>query len=264
MYVINADEVSLGRGVVIEDGVRICGKSSPRARRIIIGDNTFIGHHTVIAIDDFEVGDYVVIHNHALITGDKPCQIGHCCWFGQNTILNSAGSLTMSRGVGVGAYSQLWTHIAHGDTLQGCRWNSTKPLVVQDDVWFVGHCIVAPITAHERSMALAGSVVTKDMEANHIYAGVPAQDVTSKMGTQFEHVTLDEKHKRLGLLLEKFYDMNPQFNREGTQIVNSWEEMHDPEVTTFNVATRTYTKKLTQVEIAFMRFLLPTVKFYPE
>jgi len=26
---------------------------------------------------------------------------------------------------------------------------------------------------HERSMALVGSVVTKDMEANHIYAGVP-------------------------------------------------------------------------------------------
>ena len=264
MYLIDADEVSLGEGVIIEDGVRICGKSSPRARRIKIGDNSFIGRHSVIAVDDFEVGDYVVVHNHALITGDKPCRIGHCCWFGQNTILNCAGSLTIGRGVGVGAYSQLWTHIAHGDTLQGCRWNSTKPLMVGDDVWFVGHCIVAPITAHERSMALVGSVVTKDMEANHIYAGVPAQDVTNKMGTQFEPVPLDEKRERLTRLLERFYAMHPQFNREEIEILSSWEEARGKGVTAFNVATRTYTKRLTPVEVAFMKFLLPTVKFYPQ
>jgi len=88
MFEINAEEISIGQGVAIQDGVTITGKSSLKVNRITIGD-------------------YVVLHNHSLITGEKPCSIGDCCWFGQNVMLNSAGSLTIGRGVGVGAYSQL-------------------------------------------------------------------------------------------------------------------------------------------------------------
>jgi acetyltransferase-like isoleucine patch superfamily enzyme len=263
MYEIHAKEVNLGRHVVIEDGVVISGKSSREARRVDIGDCTFIGHNTRIAVDDLEIGDYVVLHNHSLITGNKPCKIGHCCWFGQNTILNSEGGLTIGRGVGVGAYSQLWTHIAHGDTLQGCLWNKEKPLVVEDDVWFVGHCIVAPIIAREKSMALVGSVVTKDMESNHIYAGIPAQDVTQKLGTQFKAVTVDEKLKRLKEMIEGFHTKYPQFKRGVIKIASSCKDETEDGCTIFDVPTRTYNKQLTEAEISFMKFLLPTIKFFP-
>lgn len=260
---IHAEEVSIGRGVVIEEGVVIRGKTSLKAKRVVIGDHAFIGHSTRIAVDDLEIGDYVVLHNHSLVTGDKPCRIGHCCWFGQNVILNSAGGLTIGRGVGVGAYSQLWSHVAHGDTLQGCRWNSVKPLVIEDDVWFVGHCIVSPIIARERSMALIGSVVTKDMEANHVYAGVPAQDTTGRLGPQFAPVSVEEKQQRLTDLLETFYAKHPQFRPGTIKAVSSLDEVADAECTTFDVSTRTYNKRLTDVEVAFMKFLLPTIKFFP-
>lgn len=55
-------------------------------------------------------------------------------------------------------------------------------MVVEDGVWFVGHCLVSPIRAKARSMAMLGSVVTKDMDHNRIYAGTPAKDITDKVG----------------------------------------------------------------------------------
>ncbi len=72
-----------------------------------------------------------------------------------------------------------------GDPLQGCRWESSKPMVIEDDVWFVGHCLVSPIHAKAKSMAMLGSLVTKDMEANRTYAGTPAKDMTEKLGPQY-------------------------------------------------------------------------------
>lgn len=51
---------------------------------------------------------------------------------------------------------------------------------------------------------MVGSVVTRDMEANHIYAGTPAKDVSDKLGFQFAPVSLEEKYRRLTEKLEEF------------------------------------------------------------
>ena len=278
MYKIDAEEVNIGQGVVIEDGVVIRGKTG-KAQKVVIGDYTFIGRDSLIAVDELIMGDYVVLHNHAFVSGDKPCKIDHCCWFGQNVVLNSSDELIIGRGAGIGAYSQLWTHIAAGDTLQGCRWDKTKPLLLEEDVWFVGHCIVSPIIAREKSMALIGSVVTRDMEANHVYAGVPAQDITEKVGFQFDFVSVEEKKQRLEKLLNVFYNIHSEHTRGSIEIVSSFDEVIDDDHTVFDVSTRTYNKRLAKVEVAFMKFILPTsegaaslqlgldldhnVKFYP-
>jgi acetyltransferase-like isoleucine patch superfamily enzyme len=265
MYEILAEEVIVGRGAVIEDGVKIQGRSQGLARRVYIGDNAFIGHNTRAVVDELTIGDYTTLHNNALIAGDLPCHIGHCCWIGQHTILNSTGGLTLGNGVGVGAYSQLWSHIRHGDTLQGCRWNSSRPLVVEDDVWFVGHCIVSPIRAQARSMALAGSVVTRDMEGNHVYAGVPARDITARVGPQFREVGLDAKYAALVARLEAFYALNPQEPRSIAVARSAAEAGHlSPEhYTVFDVSTRSYNRRRSAEEVRFMLHLLPEVKFFP-
>lgn len=266
MCQILADEVTIGEGVVIEGGVVIQGRSSKNAKRVCIGDNVFIGHNSRVFVDELVIGDYTVMHNNAFIAGDLPCRIGHCCWFGQHVILNSTGGVTIGNGVGVGAYSQLWSHIKHGDVLQGCRWNSSRPLIIDDDVWFVGHCIVSPIHAHEKSMALVGSVVTKDMEANHLYAGVPAKDVTEKLGPQFAEVSLEEKYRRMMDELEEFYALHPEFESRTVKVVRRLGEglEYDPAVyTVFDVDARRYNRRRTEQEFAFMRHLLQSIKFFP-
>jgi hypothetical protein len=170
----------------------------------------------------------------------------------------------MGNGVGVGAYSQLWSHIRFGDVLQGCRWDSAAPLIIDDDVWFVGHCIVSPIHAYARSMAMVGAVVTKDMLPNRVYGGVPAQDLTERLGPQFREVSVDEKFEQLQRLYDEFCAAYPEIDRDRIRIALSLDETDQQTgQTVFDVSTRTYNKLRTCEEIAFMKFLLPRIKFYP-
>jgi acetyltransferase-like isoleucine patch superfamily enzyme len=267
MYEIIADEVVVGKNVTIESGVILQGRSSKVAKRIVIGDNVFIGENTRSYVDDLQIGDYSAIHNHTLISGDLPCMIGHCCWVGQNSVLNSTGGLTIGNGVGIGAYSQLWSHIKHGDMLQGCRWNSVKNLTIDDDVWFVGHCIVSPIHAQARSMAMAGAVVTRDMLADRTYAGVPAKDVTTKLGPQFDEVALELKYERMLSALESFYDRRSPSGERTIKVVRSIAEADSDDLssaTIFDVANRKYVRRRTEEEFEFMKHLLRLqFKFFP-
>jgi hypothetical protein len=189
-------------------------------------------------------------------------KIGSCCWFGHDCIFNTHGGLFIGNGVGVGAGSQLWTHIRFGDVLQGCKWESEQPMIIEDDVWFVGHCLVSPIHAKKKSMAMLGSVINKDMEENHIYAGVPAKDLTDKLGHQYKEVSVDEKYEKMVKLLENFYGDNPELPRSISITKDS--NLRDENKSIFDVSNRTYTKRLTTEEMEFMKFLLVTIKFYPK
>jgi acetyltransferase-like isoleucine patch superfamily enzyme len=226
-----------------------------------IGDGVFIGDNVVITGPKISIGDYTMIRENTQILSKSECKIGMCCWIGQGVILDATDNLTIGNGVGIGAHSQLWTHIKFGDTLQGCRWSSSKAMVVEDDVWFVGHCLVSPVHVAAGSMAMLGSVVTQDMKANRIYAGVPAKDITNKVGPQFIDNTLDEKYS---MLVEKLAAFSKE-NTEGAeiQVVKDWPLNMCKDVSYFNVSNRQYTKRLSDREMDFMLFLLVPIKFYP-
>lgn len=254
--IVNVRELRLGKNVIIEPGVEInCG-------RLILGDGVIIKSGTRISMVDLVVGDYTKINNYCFLTGTNWCRIGHNCWFGHYTIIDSIGTACIGDGVGVGAHSQLWTHAYFGDMLEGCRFASHKPLVIEDDVWLVGHCIVSPIHAHRRSMAMVGSVVTKDLEENHVYAGVPAKDMTERLGVQFKEVSLDEKWSKMQSYLDEFLDRyRPKENR--IRIVERLD-MSQRHMTQFSLTERMYIKNLYPEEVQFMHFLLPTkAKFLP-
>jgi acetyltransferase-like isoleucine patch superfamily enzyme len=255
--VLDVEKLIVGKNVIIEPGVDI------RCKRLVLGDGVVIRSGTRIEMTDLVIGDYTKINNNCLLTGTDWCRIGHNCWFGHFTVIDSIGTTRIGNGVGVGAHSQLWTHIYFGDVLEGCRFASHKPLIIEDDVWFVGHCIVSPITAKKRTMATVGAVITKDMsEENHVYSGVPARDMTDRFGMQFGEVTLDEKRKRLENYLKEFISLHkPRKNR--IKIV----ERIDPsqrQYSQFSLSERLYIKNLYPEEVKFMRFLTPTkAKFTP-
>jgi acetyltransferase-like isoleucine patch superfamily enzyme len=257
---ILAKNISIGKNSFIDPGAIIKGING-QADEIIIGDNVYIGNHVQIICNNFSIGDYSKIHHHTNIHGYLPCKIGHNAWVGQYTIIDSIGGVTIGNNFGVGAHSQLWSHIKYGDTLEGCRFDESSPLNIGNDVWFVGHCIVSPITAEDKSMALAGSVVTKNMKYNEIYAGSPAKSISEKIGGQFVEVSVDEKYKKMQTYLQDFVSTANQI-----QIVMSSEEFnYEDNITYFSVSDRTYTKKLSDIEIEFMKFLLPSkAKFIPE
>lgn len=258
LNVIQADEIILGENIVIESSAKIRGLEG-NAKKVSIGDNVYIGENVQIICDDFSIGDYGKIHHHTNIHGYKACYIGHNSWIGQYTIIDSIGSTNIGNNCGIGACSQLWSHIKYGDTLEGCRFFSEKPLIIGDDVWFVGHCIVSPIKAANKSMALVGSVIVDNMEYNTIYAGCPAMSISDKIGFQFKEVTVDEKLKKM-----QNYLIESSVNPDKIKIVKSIEEFENDDRSYFAVQTRQYLKTKNKEEISFMKYLLPDkAKFIP-
>ena len=255
---IQAEYIEIGHNTIIEPTAIIRGLNG-MARKVVIGDNCYIGSNVQIIIDDFSLGDYSKIHHDTNIHGYKPCAIGHNAWIGQYTIIDSIGEVSIGNNCGIGAQSQLWSHIKYGDTLEGCRFKSEQKLEIGDDVWFVGHCIVSPIKAENKSLALAGSVITSDMKYNRIYGGSPAKDLTDKIGNQFIEVSLSEKMKKM-----KEYLDAANLKKNTIKIIRYESEIKNDKISYFIVSSRKYTKRSTPEEIVFMKFLLPDkAKFTP-
>ena len=84
--------------------------------------------------------------------------------------------LKIKNGVRVGMYSQIWTHVASGERIEGCTLYSNSETILNDDVWLVGSCVVGSgIELGKRSIMLINSVVTKDTSENMTYSGTPAK-----------------------------------------------------------------------------------------
>jgi acetyltransferase-like isoleucine patch superfamily enzyme len=292
---IDADNLKVGQGVVL--GPRsIVSAINGKADSVAIGDHVHIGNDVRILAPEVYIGDHTVIHNHTTIYGYAPVRLGDCCWVGQNAVINCTAPVWIGDGVTISAYANLWTHFRAGDILQGCRFDSEKPLALGDDVWIGVQCSLAPIIAQRRALVLAGSIVTHDLEENHVYGGNPAVDLTEKLGPQFEEVSLDEKFAIIKDRLIAFeQDWKSMVTRHGATDGPSdvfpgtlasqpldpwWRESEEgsfqaagimvtirpwkkSDVPVFSVADRTYSKLGTPEETAFMKFLLPQVKFYP-
>lgn len=256
---IRAKNIHIGVGTFIEESAVIRGLSGD-AECVRIGDHSYIGANVQIICDHFELGDYCKIHHDTNIHGYNPCVIGHNAWIGQFCIIDSIGGAEIGNNCGIGASSQLWSHIKYGDRLEGNRFNSSQKLSIGNDVWFVGHCIVSPISAADKSMAMVGSVITKDMGYNRVYGGVPAKDITESIGPQFTEVSTDQK-----LILMRKYLNDFGGDKDKIKIVEDVSLFEaDKSVSYFAVATREYTKTNSATEVEFMRFLLPDkAKFVP-
>ena len=169
-----------------------------------IGDNNIINDNTRIIIHGkLSIGDWNVFHNDMLIMAEDILTVGHNGWFGQNTILDGAGGLEIGNGVRVGMYSQIWTHVASGEQIEGCVLYSKRKTVINDDVWLVGSCVVGSgIELGERSTVLINSVVTKNTLKDRAYSGSPAKLMENL--NVYLPKTLDEKYVMLSAWLQEF------------------------------------------------------------
>jgi acetyltransferase-like isoleucine patch superfamily enzyme len=252
-----------GVDVTIGEGVRFGRNVVFNSSRVRIGDGVSIGDNVRVDSESFEIGDFGTIYPDCFFPGPGSIVIGHNFWLGRTSIVDSMGGTTVGNNVGVGPHSQLWTHMVYGDVLYGCRFHSSRSLEIGDDVWFVGHCLVSPIRAGDRSLAMLGSVVTKDMEADHSYAGSPARDITDRIGPQFAPRPIEERSALLRGKIDEFAADRGRAPETVAIVVSTWDEQMDSEVTVFNVSDRTYTKCGTPIERALMHALLPDAKFVP-
>jgi len=231
-----------------------------QAESCYVGHHAYIGPGVKIRANRFALGDYSKIHDGTFIYTQEATfpggyvLLGHNTWIGQNAVIDGTGSLIASNNLGVGMGSQLYSHINNGEWLGGCRLCGTKKMSIHDDVWFVGQCLVSPIVAKSRSVALLGSVVTRDMAENRIYGGSPAEDMTDRLGRPYRDASVDARVQQLNEWRTEFFDANPRLDRDSI-VVTDTPVRPDDDRTMFDVSSRTYVRHDTEAEVAFMKWI---------
>lgn len=251
---------NIGVGVRIDPSAEFLN-----VERLEIGDHTYIGPGVRIVGGSFSVGEYSKIHNDCYIYPKNGIKLGHCTWIGQGTHLDGTGGIESGDFLGVGINSALYSHIRHGDILEGCQLDKDGFLEIGHDVWFVGMCLVSPVRVEDKSTALLGSVVTRDMKWNRTYAGNPAVDVTSKVGEPWKEVSLAEKTEKLIKEIDFFFSkIRPDLDREAVAVTDQEIGFNDGR-TIYSTLTRTYKKNDSDVEIELNKWLFGyKAKFRPE
>lgn len=255
---INSVEFSIGKNVVFGKNVVI------NARNVSIGDGCVINDNVIINGDEFKIGDYGTIYHDCFFPGGN-VKIGHNFWLGMGSIVDGRAGTIIGDNVGVGAQSQLWTHMVFGDMMQGCRFHNETSMNIGNDVWFAGHNLVSPINAGDRSLAMFGSLITKDMLSDKTYAGSPAKDITEKVGSQFEDKKLQDKVVYLKKYLNQFSERyNLGSPQEYATVFESKEEgFTEDKRIQINIEKRMYKKTNSTLEYHLIRFLLPDIKLTP-
>ena len=165
-----ADQVSLGRGVYLDEGVYL--HACPGGIRI--GDNTLIMHHAELHVYNFRNLPHAAI------------EIGRECLIGEFNVLRGQGGIQIGDRVYTSPFVQLAAvnhvfadparpFVEQGISAQGIR--------VEDDVWIgAGAIITDGVRVGRGAVVAAGAVVTGDVQAHTVVAGVPARVVKTITG----------------------------------------------------------------------------------
>jgi len=165
-----ADRIRLGEGVYLDEGVYL--HACPQG--IEIGENTLIMHHAELHVYNFRNLPQAGIH------------IGRDSLIGEFNVLRGQGGITIGDRVYTSPFVQLAAvnhvfsdpnrpFVEQGITAQG--------IVVEDDVWIgAGAIITDGVHVGQGAVVAAGAVVTKDVLAHTVVAGVPARVVKTIAG----------------------------------------------------------------------------------
>lgn len=273
---IRAKKIVLGNNARIENDVAIRSMRGDM-EQFSMGDETLLGFNMQVLVPEFRMGDYSQIFNSSLVSGYKPITIGHNCWVGQGAILNSADTLTIGDNVRMGG-SQIWTHVASGELLEGSNFYNVAPVTIEDNVWLMGfgHTVVPGVTLAQNSVIMAGSVVTKSTEPFKTYSGIPAADISDKLPA-WQQLTLDDKFSKLRNFISEFVQAHPQYEKQVLCIDDAGElgnileneqqhllfvkqanlsEYLDSTHSVFDLASKKYVKQRSEMEVCWIKFAL--------
>jgi len=179
-------EAEVGRDTVIHPNVTIEGKS-------IIGEGCVI--RAGVRITNSRLGDGVVVKDHSVIVDSEVganCSVGPFAHLRMNALLEEKAAVgnfvevkksRLKRGTKAMHLTYLGdatigerTNIGAGTVTCNFDGKNKHETIIEDDVK-VGSdtMLVAPVRVGARSVAAAGSVVTKDVPPDSLGAGVPAE-----------------------------------------------------------------------------------------
>ncbi|GAB4330336.1 MAG: hypothetical protein Kow0099_00860 [Candidatus Abyssubacteria bacterium] len=147
----------LGMDVVLEAGVLIF-----HPENIEIGDNVYVGHHTILK------GYY-----------KNKMVIGNGVWIGQQCFFHSGGGLNIGKNVGIGPAVKIITSYHEAKEVSKPILHTPlvfEPVVIEDDADIGTGAIILPgVTVGRGAQVGAGAVVSADVEPCTVVGGVPAR-----------------------------------------------------------------------------------------
>lgn len=148
-----------------------------------IGKNSVIQKGVLIRYPgNIEVGDRVNIGRGVLIDTEfrqSYLIIGDNSQLNIGTKIDYTGGITIGNNVVISADTKIYTH-SHGYNPKAKAIR--KPLIIEDHVWIGANCLILENVEYigKGAMIGAGSVVTKNVEANSIIGGNPARLIRMK------------------------------------------------------------------------------------
>jgi len=104
--------------------------------------------------------------------------IGDGCHIGQDVLLDLTSPIEIADRVTIAMRSMLLTHVNIGESRAAIA-NKREPIRVSEDAYIGAGAIVLPgVSIGAGAVVAAGAVVTRDVAAGHVVAGVPAGPLT--------------------------------------------------------------------------------------
>ena len=152
----------LGAGVVFESGVLVFHPET-----LEIGEDVYVGHQTILK----------GYHKSRMV-------IGAGTWIGQQCFFHSAGGLTIGAHVGIGPGVKIVTSTHRLSSRDAPILHAPidfAPVVIEDGSDIGTGAILLPgVTVGRGAQVAAGAVVTADVAAYAIVAGVPARLIRTR------------------------------------------------------------------------------------
>jgi acetyltransferase-like isoleucine patch superfamily enzyme len=165
-----ADQIHLGDGVYLDEGVYL--HACPEGIRV--GDNTLIMHHAELHVYNFRDLPHAGI------------EIGQDSLIGEFNVLRGQGGIKIGDRVYTSPFVQLAAvnHIFSDPNRPFVEQGiSAQGITVEDDVWIgAGAIITDGVRIGRGAVVAAGAVVTGDVQAHTVVAGVPARVVKTIAG----------------------------------------------------------------------------------
>mgnify|MGYP002856289704 CR=1 FL=1 len=132
---------------------------TPPYRKFSLGNYSVIESYCCInnAVGDVTIGDYTRVGLHNTVIG--PVSIG--------------SHVNLAQGITITALNHNFAEREQRIDEQGV---STSPVTIGDDIWIGANAVILPgVTIGNHAVVAAGAVVTKDVPAHTLVAGIPAK-----------------------------------------------------------------------------------------
>lgn len=180
---LGVGSVVIGESVTIGDHTKVGFFTVIKSKNIKLGKHVDIGALSYFDSQEIEIGDYSIIREQVYVGGmttpKSILKMGKNVKIFQFTVLNTTDVLTIEDNVGIGGRCSIFTHGSWQSILEGYPVRFA-PVTIKKNVWLPWHVFVVPgVTINEGSTIGAGSVVTTDIPAFSLAAGVPAKVIKS-------------------------------------------------------------------------------------